>query len=535
MRVRTRNKRLQSAAILTIVLSGATIAACADQVIPYPTAKPADAVIAGAVFEEPTTLKQFVHAVIPPHRHLKALPANVDTTTDLFIDRSDAYVSPHKRGAAQRKDIAQLNRTIRADLVKGAPSHAAHILATSAAGQLLDPVEYDQIQAQIAASYFYAGKPDEALTLASASAARSGRKAPLSGWIGGLSAWRLKDYGQAAHLFETAATSPYASSWSAAAGYYWAYRANTKLDDVHAAERDLNHAAAYPRTFYGLIAAQSLGRDIAFNWDLPKLNDAMVHRLQALPGGRHAIALTAAGQTSQAETALRSINPGNDHTLLQAMLAFANENGMPGLAMRLAIQTPHPGGGMYDAALYPLSPWTPQAGYKVDPALIHAIIRQESRFDPAAESQAGAEGLMQLMPDTAQSIHGAIRNKDATALNDPALNLELGQRYVVNLLNQEPVDTDLFSLVTAYNAGPNNLRKWKSSLGSSVKDDPLLFLESVPMAETRAFAERVMANYWIYRLRLSQPAPSLEAVADGHWAKYVALKDTATMTLASAD
>ena len=53
--------------------------------------------------------------------------------------------------------------------------------------------------------------------------------------------------------------------------------------------------------------------------------------------------------------------------------------------------------------------------------------------------------------------------------------------------------------------------------------DPLLFVESIPMRETRAFVERVMANYWIYRMRMDQPTPSLDAVVEGGWARYVSL------------
>jgi hypothetical protein len=54
-------------------------------------------------------------------------------------------------------------------------------------------------------------------------------------------------------------------------------------------------------------------------------------------------------------------------------------------------------------------------------------------------------------------------------------------------------------------------------------EDPLLFVESIPVAQTRAYVERVLANYWIYRLRLGQKTPTLDAVAEGKWARYVSL------------
>jgi soluble lytic murein transglycosylase-like protein len=118
-------------------------------------------------------------------------------------------------------------------------------------------------------------------------------------------------------------------------------------------------------------------------------------------------------------------------------------------------------------------------------------------------------------------------------LKEPEMNLEIGQKYVGHLLEQGAVDNELMSLAIAYNAGPGNLRKWKKELGDI--DDPLLFIEMIPMAETRNYVERVLANYWIYRMRLGQPMPSLDAVAEGKWAVYTPMDDHgASVRLASA-
>jgi soluble lytic murein transglycosylase-like protein len=153
------------------------------------------------------------------------------------------------------------------------------------------------------------------------------------------------------------------------------------------------------------------------------------------------------------------------------------------------------------------------------------LIRQESRFNPNAQSRSGATGLMQLMPATATFVSGKkdFRSREGQySLMEPQLNIDIGQRYVEKLMYQDHVETELFSLIIAYNAGPGNLRKWKRAL-RHMHSDPLLFVEMVPMRETRAFVERVMANYWIYRLRMGQTTPSLDAVAEGRWARYVAL------------
>ena len=106
-------------------------------------------------------------------------------------------------------------------------------------------------------------------------------------------------------------------------------------------------------------------------------------------------------------------------------------------------------------------------------------------------------------------------------LFDPALNLDVGQRYIAHLLNQDGVDGDLLRLMVAYNGGPGNLLKWLGQMEDL--DDPLLFIESIPSFETRRFIEHVLANFWIYRARLGQPLPSLDALAAGDSPAYISL------------
>ncbi|MCB9982575.1 MAG: lytic transglycosylase domain-containing protein [Rhodospirillales bacterium] len=421
------------------------------------------------------------------------------------------YVSSRQRTDEQVHALNALNREIFSLVRKGQPSQAYQRLQAEAS--LLDNIEYDLLRGEIAAGYLYNGKAQEAGELAAQSVKRSGLHVPKAGWVAGLVAWRDKRYSAAARHFEVVARSSYASSWTAAAGAYWAARAHMRTGNVKAVSIWLRRGLAQPRTFYGLISTRALGRDFDFNWKVPAFTKEYMETLSKIPAANRAMALVLAGQPDLAQAELIRIRPENDaqHKALLSYAAYAN---LPGLALRAASGAANEQGGFYDAALYPTGPWQPVEGYKIDPALVHAIMRQESRFDPRAKSPSGAKGLMQLMPATAKSL---ANQKDAQ-LDHPETNLELGQRYLEDLLGSQVVENDLLYLLIAYNAGPGNLAKWKQRW-SDVKD-PLLFIELIPSSETRAYVERVLSNYWIYRLREDQDTPTLDAITAGQPAKY---------------
>ncbi len=437
-----------------------------------------------------------------------------------------AWSSEAKRSPAEKAAILRLTQEIEADISRGAPTKAARRLSETPAAKKMDQAEYDQLRARIASGYLLMGKPAEARLLASASAGRSGEKAPMAGWAGGLAAWRQKDYKAAAPLFEQTASSPYVSGWLRAAGAYWAARSHMRAGHHKEVTIWLKEAARYPRTFYGLVATRALGQDFNFNWETPAFTKEHFKTLGAIPAAQRAMALVQAGQNHLAEEELLQLNPGRDKVLQEALLAYTQKANLPALAMRIANNFSSPDGRFYDAALYPMLPWEPAGGYKVDRALIHAIARQESKFNIWAESPSGATGLMQLMPSTAGYVMGTPRFREKAGqyqLTDPGVNLEIGQKYIGQLLSQDGIGNDLLSLAIAYNAGPGNLRKWKRELADI--DDPLLFIEMIPMAETRNYVERVLANYWIYAMRMNQPLPSLDSVVEGRVASYVPQDD----------
>jgi soluble lytic murein transglycosylase len=153
--------------------------------------------------------------------------------------------------------------------------------------------------------------------------------------------------------------------------------------------------------------------------------------------------------------------------------------------------------------------------------LIYAIMRQESHFNPEAQSRAGAVGLMQLMPGTAAHVERspATAQQRRERLRDPAINVALAQRLIDELLGEDQVRGNLFRLAAAYNGGLGKLTRWQDKSGVR-GTDPLLFIESIPAPETRFFIEHILSNYWIYQTRFGQPTDSLDALAAGDWPIY---------------
>ncbi|WP_193367378.1 lytic transglycosylase domain-containing protein [Pelagibius marinus] len=442
------------------------------------------------------------------------------------------YVSPRKRSKATRRKVSRVLRQVRRNVLRQRFTVTEKLLDQPSVKNLLDEVELDEARALVASGWFYYGNTERAYALSAPAARRSGRAAPMINWIAGLSAWRLGHIDEASVFFETLAESRNVAGWNAAAGAYWAARAHLKQQRPDRSSPLLRRAAEYQRTFYGLLARRALGMRIEFDFGSHRMAPEMTARLSRSPVGSRALALLQIGDRETAERELVNAGQWGDPQMGEALLALAQYAKMPALAFRMGRQLAHAGnseqtGGALDAALYPIPPWQPQSGFKVDRALLFALMRQESGFNTKAKSPDGARGLMQLMPRTASYMAKGRhyhRGKRRNELFEPGLNMELGQRYIAYLLEHERVQGDLFRLTTAYNGGPGNLGKWERAIKAD--HDPLLFIEALPSKETRLFIERVLTNLWIYRERLGQPAPSLERLAGGDWPRYEALDGT---------
>ena len=436
------------------------------------------------------------------------------------------YKSPRKRTKAQRNKLIAIIKDMRRHIRRGQAARAAEHLWEADFKGLADEFEFDTLRRDIAHAHLVKGDAAKAFEYAAASAQRSGKAVPLAHWTAGLAAFRLGELDAAREHFEALASSDSANTDNVAAGAYWAARVNLITRKPQRVSRFLEIAATEPRSFYGLLALRALAEDPGFTWRPPPLTDRDIEIVLRVPAAMRALALAQVDQHERAELELRRLRADASPALGRAMLALATQLRLPTAQLRIAKSLSKLDGRRHDGGLYPLAGWAPEGGYRVDRALIHALIRQESQFNVRAKSRAGARGVMQLMPSTASFISGdrRYRKSHRKKLFDPEINIELGQNYLLHLAAQPEIADNLFYLVAAYNGGPGNLNKWRRRQARD--DDPLLFVETLPSRETRGFIKSVLTNFWAYRAQLGQPAPSLDAVAGGRWPTYVPLDPT---------
>jgi soluble lytic murein transglycosylase-like protein len=356
----------------------------------------------------------------------------------------------------------------------------------------------------------YAGDVQRALRLSSEAGDR---------WAVGLASWRLKFWSEAQHNFAALARDSDGEAWQQAAAWYWAARAADAAGDATAAASDLRSAARNGETFYGMLAARQLklADDAAAHASDDRVAQ-LILAAYAAPSAELA-QFVAADPRAHRAAALAQIGRGSEAIQeLRAGMALARTPADQAhwkaltLAMgtSLADRAVPPRGADLD---YPAPELAPRAGFTLDRALVYAIVRQESRFNPQAISQKGAIGLMQLMPGAALAGAGDDKLKsDMTPLFEPGLNLQVGQDYFAWLLNKG-VGHDLIRAVAAYNGGLGTVARAAQTLGDN--PDPLLLMESLPALETRAYVQHVLAGYWTYRRMWGEASPTLDALASG--------------------
>ncbi|MBL0948483.1 MAG: lytic transglycosylase domain-containing protein [Brevundimonas sp.] len=348
-------------------------------------------------------------------------------------------------------------------------------------------------------------------------------------WVVGLSAWRMGDFPGAFTAFERVAWDPTEDAWVRAGAAFWAARSAARSGQLEQIDTLLRLSASWPATFYGQIALYQLDieptlrnwgpqpytaaedeglRAIAFTPDIRVDDQSLIAFIDRDPQARRVVAWIEVGRLDDARqqfrTGLRSATTEEDRKLWSAL----------GRAFSRQLTPRARDAEVIDAMRYPMPLLEPEGGFVIEPSLVYAIARKETDFNPRVRSGAGAYGLMQVMPTTAAELSGDRGFiSDPERLYQPAVNMRLGQAYVIKMLGLSAFNGDVLRAVASYNAGPGPMLGALRKLGPDA--DPLLLIETIDVPQARDYVEKVVAAYWIYQRLQGRPLNTLKAVATG--------------------
>ncbi|MGE4220455.1 MAG: lytic transglycosylase domain-containing protein [Alphaproteobacteria bacterium] len=292
-------------------------------------------------------------------------------------------------------------------------------------------------------------------------------------------------------------------------GAYWAGRAAADAGKADIARMWYATAAQYMTTFYGQLAAANLPEaERPAIPPEPEPTDADIAGFDGNELVRVVRFMAAAGAANQTDSFLRKLADDKRSPAEWVLLGrLARQIGRQDLGVHVAKQAMNDGVLLTEHGYPALSMPEPAT----DPALVHAVVRQESSFAPNAVSFAGARGLMQLMPATAERMAKDLRLPFSSSrlIDDPEYNLQLGQAYLSRMLQR--YDGSLILALAAYNAGPSRVDRWLTSFGPLGGDAETLvdWIESIPFQETRNYVQRVIETRTVYGARQSGSALTL--------------------------
>jgi soluble lytic murein transglycosylase len=291
------------------------------------------------------------------------------------------------------------------------------------------------------------------------------------------------------------------SSSEALAAEYWSGRAWSEAGDSAAARARWEAVERRSNlSYYSMLAARRLGRA---PWVPSAAADSFVVLGATDSAFARAHLLERLGMDPEAEREYAWVreHPGSTPDSILATAAAFRAHGLASRGISLA-QLALSRGARPDAKVYRLLyPVSLDAALDaeasengLDPSLVAALIRQESRFNPRATSAVGARGLMQIMPRVGHTIASGLAFPawDAALLYQPDVSLQLGTSHLADLLSGYSDDG---RALAAYNAGRSRVERWEGKEGTS---DPEVFVERIPFRETRDYVRIIQRNRELY-------------------------------------
>lgn len=287
-------------------------------------------------------------------------------------------------------------------------------------------------------------------------------------------------------------------------GAYWAARAADKMGNSSRAQENYRLAAGYPTTFYGQLAYAKVypNKPLGFP-SAPSAGN--VDSLLSSDMMRVVAEMVRDDQIELANPLIAHLGENADTPNKIATLAAAMKKlGAEFLGVRASkfaakdnlvlLKEGWPTTNIPESAL--------------EPALPHAIARQESEFNKRAVSSADARGLMQLLPSTAKRVAKTLGMEFTPArLFEPSYNATLGSHYLASLVDQ--FNGSYILAIAGYNAGPGRSVQWIQRFGRPGRDveSTIQWIESIPFSETRNYVQRVLENTQTYRAVMNPSAP----------------------------
>lgn len=347
----------------------------------------------------------------------------------------------------------------------------------------------------------------EAYYLASRHGLRDGNDFADLEWLSGYLALRFLDRPDLALAHFMAFRGAVSSPISLGRAGYWLGRAHEAAGDTAAALEAYRFGARYQTSFYGLLAAERAGVPsdpaLAGRESFPGWRDAAFTRSSVFEA---AMLLLAAGEDRLGERFLTHLSETLDRTQIGQMGAMLAEMDRPHIQVMLGKRAAQYGLEM-PGPYFALHPQVSQSSYPVPRALVLAIARRESEFDPSVISPAGARGFMQLMPGTASDVSRdlGLPYDRGRLLSDPVYNATLGAEYLAQMIAR--FDGNLVMTAAAYNAGPTRPEEWMQRFGDPRTGavDIVDWIEFIPFDETRNYIMRVAESVVVYRARLGEP------------------------------
>jgi len=448
--------------------------------------------------------------------HKSVKPSIISGTDYIETAQSETWTEKKYKGSAD-KNITKFKKAIRS----GSSKTARKILETKSFKRSISESDYGRLSGRLAFLYYTNGEYELAKKWGFTAADADSE---YGMWSMGLLYFQEQKYAECEKYFSLILRLNQINNARKNEASFWAGRCANLAGNTSKAKEYWKISAEYPMSFYGALASTMLGNEPEYEFFDQEFSTEDIENLQQTKYGRIALALIQVGRKDRAEQYLKYlITSKATDKILHAVNAVASMYGLASVSILVSGVMRDKGVLEIDddiiySAQYPLPNWEPMGGWSIDRALLFAITKQESGFKPNAKSYAGANGVMQIMPNTAKKVakKNSIKMSDID-ITKPEHNMFLGQQYIVDLLNHQLISNNIIKMLIAYNAGMGNLVKFEKSFDTS---DPLLYIESFPAYETRNYIKRVMSNLWLYRARLNQPLTALQDLADGNWPLY---------------